>query len=212
MRGHNSLCIIRTSKDSKWESKEAETLYGGHLSAIYVIIEVSPSHTWMCPLHTISPDIKTLPRQSSIQSPPPSHWDWAHDDDGRRFHHRPPSSVSTYKDISNDVSVWKELFVSHKYYKSSVGYVIHSVVIFKILFVCTGGGVGGLHNYLKRPEVQHEEQQKQWEVNLSCIFSPLPSLFIHLCTPPPPFNRLNWVVVHDTSGNFKLRPLMDTRE
>ena len=97
MRGHSSFFIITTSKDNTQSFKKAEnknskrqeTGYEGYFLALYVIIEVSPPPPWMCPLHSIPPDIKPLPPPSSVQFPFPHllglvPWWW------RRRHPPPP--------------------------------------------------------------------------------------------------------------------------
>ena len=66
--GAHFIFFIITSKDSKQafikaennNSKRGGTGYEGHMSALYVIIEVSPPPPWKFPLHSIRRDIQPL--------------------------------------------------------------------------------------------------------------------------------------------------------
>ena len=71
--------IIITSKDNTQAFKKVDDMYPesqetgseGHLSTIYVIIEVSPPPPWTCSLHPIPPNIQPISPPYSIQPPPP---------------------------------------------------------------------------------------------------------------------------------------------
>ena len=67
MRGHSSLFLIITPKDNTQAFKKAEnkhlkrqeTGYEGHFSSLYVIIELSPTPHWTCPIHLTPPRYPT---------------------------------------------------------------------------------------------------------------------------------------------------------
>ena len=110
----------------KNRSKRQKTGSEGSVSALYVIIEVSPLPPCPCPLHSIPLGLQTLAPPSFIKSPPPPHWYCSHDDDGCCC---PSSSISADKKVSDGMSILEEGFVSGNSSNSDAGYVIHSIGI-----------------------------------------------------------------------------------